>query len=338
MRAWQLERSTGEVALRLSALADPTPGPNEVLVRVIASGVCRTDLHLALGELPLRRSPVVPGHEVVGEVVATGADVASPKVGERVGIAWLRSTCGLCDACRRGRENLCASARFTGWDEDGGWADLAKVDARWAYRIPESLDAVHAAPLLCAGIIGYRALTRAELPPAGDLGLFGFGGSAHLALQVAHAAGQRVHVFTRSEAARHQALSLGAASAVGLEHESAVPLDAAIVFSPDGASVVRALELVRPGGTVVAAGIHVDRLPALDYRRHLFGERRLTSATANTKADGETFLRLAERLALRVDVSPYPFDEAPQALRDLEAHRFVGAAVLEVGPASSDHR
>jgi len=159
------------VALRLSALADPTPGPNEVLVRVIASGVCRTDLHLALGELPLRRSPVVPGHEVVGEVVATGADVASPKVGERVGIAWLRSTCGLCDACRRGRENLCASARFTGWDEDGGWADLAKVDARWAYRIPESLDAVHAAPLLCAGIIGYRALTRAELPPAGDLGL-----------------------------------------------------------------------------------------------------------------------------------------------------------------------
>lgn len=292
--------------------------------------MCRTDLHLAAGELPLRRSPIVPGHEIVGEVVDIGAGVRTLRAGDRVGIAWLRHTCGQCPPCRRGAENLCEQARFTGWDEDGGFAELAVVEEAWAYHLPEELDPLHAAPLLCAGIIGYRALSRAELPPAAELGLFGFGGSAHLTAQLALAFGHRVHVFTRSQSAQEQARRLGADSAGPPDRPSPVPLDAVIVFSPDGRAVLRALELTRPGGTVVAAGIHVEGIPAPDYRRHLFGERRLTSATANTKDDGEALLRLAGRLPLEVHAVRYAFDQAPAALDDLAAHRFVGAAVLDL--------
>jgi propanol-preferring alcohol dehydrogenase len=333
LRAWELRRSSSGPRLDLVERAEPEPGPGQVLVQVEACGVCRTDLHLAAGELPLRRSPIVLGHEVVGRVVALGSGVERFSVGDRVGIAWLRHVCGRCRACRQGAENLCEQARFTGWDEDGGWAELAVVEEAWAYALPEGRDRLRAAPLLCAGIIGYRALRRAELPPAAELGLFGFGGSAHLTAQLAVAFGHRVHVFTRSPAAQEQARDLGAASAGPPDRPSPVPLDAVIVFSPDGGALLSALELTRPGGTVVAAGIHVEGMGALDYRRHLFGERRLTSATANTKADGEAFLRLAERLALEVHALAYPFDQAPAALDDLAAHRFVGAAVLDLaGP------
>lgn len=330
MRAWELDRSSSGPALRLVERDAPEPGPGEVLVKVEACGVCRTDLHLAAGELPLRRAPIVPGHEVVGTVVSLGPAVERLGIGDRVGIAWLRHTCGRCPPCRRGDENLCEGARFTGWDEDGGWAELTVVEEAWAYRLPEALDALHAAPLLCAGIIGYRALRRADLPPAGELGLFGFGGSAHLTAQIARASGHRVHVFTRAASAQEQAQRLGAASAGPPDRPSPVPLDAVIVFSPDGRSLLRALELTRPGGTVVAAGIHVEGIPPLDYQRQLFGERCLTTATANTKGDGEALLRLAARLPLQIDAVPYRFDQAPAALADLAAHRFVGAAVLDL--------
>ena len=316
--------------LRLVERTQPQPGTGELLVEVDVCGVCRTDLHLAEGDLPPRRHGMTPGHEVVGRVAALGPATTRFEVGTRVGIPWLRHTCGECSACRRGAENLCRSSTYTGWDADGGFAEFATVPAAFAYELPASWSDERAAPLLCAGIIGYRALRRAELPPGGRLGIYGFGASAHLAAQVAMRQGATVHVMTRSAAARSLALELGAASAGEAYDPPPEPLDAAILFAPVGDLVPTALEALDQGGTLAVAGIHLSDIPTLDYQRHLFRERQLRSVTANTRADGEEFLRLAVRLALDVTATPYPFEQADVALADLAADRVNGAAVLRV--------
>ncbi len=270
----------------------------------------------------------VPGHEIVGEVAATGSAVAGWSVGDRVGIAWLRHTCGECAFCRRGAENLCPDSRYTGWDSDGGYAQFATVPADFAYRLPANSSDAELAPLLCAGIIGWRALQRAELPPGGRLGIYGFGASAHLTAQVAIAQGARVHVFTRSEAARRLAIELGAASAGESNAAPGESLDAAIVFAPAGDLVPVALAALDRGGTLAMAGIHLTEIPPLDYERHLFQERTLRSVTANARQDGRDFLAHVAVHPVRVVVTPYSLDRADHALADLAADRVTGAAVL----------
>ncbi len=328
MRAWE---TRGEGTVHPVERPVPRPGPGEVALRVHVCGVCRTDLHVRDGDLAPHRSPVVPGHEVVGTVVGLGAGVTRFAAGERVGVAWLRHTCGACRWCRRGAENLCPESRYTGWDEDGGYAEYAVAPAGFAYALPEALPDEQAAPLLCAGIIGYRALRRAAVPPGGRLGLYGFGGSAHITAQVAIAQGAEVHVLTRDAAARALALELGAASAGEAYDAPPVPLDSAIVFAPVGDLVPPALAALDRGGTLAVAGIHLSAVPELDYQRHLFRERTLTSVTSNTRADGEELLALAPRLGVTATVTPYPLDRAAQALDDLAADRVHGAAVLHIG-------
>ncbi|RYP84072.1 zinc-binding alcohol dehydrogenase family protein [Nocardioides guangzhouensis] len=335
MRAWRSD-GDGHAALRLEEVPVPVPGPGEVLVRVTVCGVCRTDLHVTDGDLPVHRSPVVPGHEVVGVAVALGPGARGIAVGDRCGIAWLRETCGACRWCRHGDENLCRDSRYTGWDADGGYAEYAVVPAAYAYLLPDGPDDTALAPLLCAGIIGYRSLRRAHLPPGGRLGIYGFGASAHLTAQVAIAQGAEVHVLTRDADARALALELGAASAGGTVDPPPVPLDAAIVFAPAGEIVPHALAALDQQGTLALAGIHLSDIPSLDYQRHLFRERTLTSVTSNTRADGEEFLRVAARLGVRPTVTTYPFEHARDALADLAGDRVHGAAVLTVPVSESE--
>jgi len=336
VKAWIVDRP-GPVGrgrpLAFLQRPEPEPGPAQLRVRVSACGVCRTDLHLAEGDLAPRRHGVVPGHEVVGRVDVLGTGAARFSPGDRVGIAWLRGTCGSCRYCAAGRENLCPASAFTGWDADGGYAEYAVVDERYAYRLPEGPGALpdeQAAILLCAGIIGYRALELACLPDGGRLGIYGFGASAHLAAQVALWRGARVHVMTRSRAAQALALSLGAHSATGAADPPPEPLDSAILFAPVGTLVPPALEALDRGGTLAVAGIHLSDIPPLDYQRHLFYEKELRSVTANTRADGEAFLDVAAQAGIRVTTTAYPLDAADQALRDLAADRVEGAAVLRV--------
>jgi propanol-preferring alcohol dehydrogenase len=330
MRAWQVHRPgpIGTGPLRLVDVPVPSPAPDELLVRLSACGVCRTDLHVAEGDLPVHKPDVVPGHEAVGSVAAIGNDVDGFLIGERVGIAWLRHTDGVCAYCQRGRENLCPQSRYTGWDADGGYAEYATVPADFAYRLPDGYDDLELAPMLCAGIIGYRALRRANLPPGGRLGVYGFGASAHLATQVALAQGATVHVLTRSPAAQELALELGATSVGGATDEPPERLDSAILFAPVGTLVPVALAALDRGGTLTIAGIHLTDVPPLHYERHLFYERNLRSVTANTRDDGREFLAFAQTHPLRVRTTPYPLGEADRALVDLAADRVNGAAVL----------
>jgi propanol-preferring alcohol dehydrogenase len=337
MRAWAVVRP-GPVdgapgPLEAVERPVPSPGPGEILVKVSTCGVCRTDLHVAEGDLPPHKASVVPGHEVVGRVEAVGpldVGVARFGVGQRVGIPWLRHTCGVCRWCRSGRENLCVEPAFTGWDADGGYAEYAVIDARYAYTIPEVFDDEHAAPLLCAGIIGFRALRRSGLQPGegGRLGLYGFGGSAHLAAQVALHEGATVHVMTRSRAAQELALTIGVASAQGATDPPPEPLDAAILFAPVGDLVPPALAALDRGGTLAIAGIHLSDIGVLNYERHLFQERQLCSVTANTRANGEEFLRIAAEIPMKVTTTPFGLSEAPAALRALAHDQVEGAAVL----------
>jgi alcohol dehydrogenase, propanol-preferring len=332
MRAWVVD-SPGPIAdrpLRQVERETPVPGPGQVRISVTTCGVCRTDLHVAEGDLPVHRPGVVPGHEVVGHVDGLGPGARRFTIGDRVGAAWLARTCGTCRFCRRGDENLCTAAVFTGWDVDGGYAEALVVDERFAYRLGTEIPDDEVAPLLCAGIIGYRALRRAELPPGGRLGIYGFGGSAHLTAQVAMRQGIEVHVLTRSAEARRLATELGVASVGPADAPAPVPLDAAILFAPAGSLVPAALGALDRGGTLVIAGIHLSAIPALDYQEHLFLERQVRSVTANTRRDGEEFLRLAVRLGIRATVQPYDFGQADQALADLAHDAFIGAAVLRV--------
>jgi propanol-preferring alcohol dehydrogenase len=277
----------------------PSPGTGELLIKVIACAVCRTDLHVVEGDLEPHLSPVIPGHEVVGEVVAMGTGVTGWTVGQRAGTAWLRSTDGDCVYCARGDENLCPRSEYTGWDADGGYAEFAVVRADYAYHLPEG-PPEKLAPLLCAGIIGYRALKRADLPPGGRLGIWGFGASAHLAAQVALRSGAKVHVVTRTVAAQELALSLGASSASSGHPPE--PLDSAILFAPVGELVLPALEALDRGGTLAIAGIHLSDIPPLRYERHLFQERNLRSVTANTRQDGRELMGIASFIEIVFEV------------------------------------
>jgi propanol-preferring alcohol dehydrogenase len=330
MRAW-IVASPGPIdgrPLLQRDLAEPVPGRGQVRVRITCCGVCRTDLHLAEGDLPPRRPGVVPGHEVVGRVDAVGADASRFAVGDRIGVPWLASTDGTCRYCRRGAENLCVAPCFTGWDLDGGYADACVVDEGFAYRLPDGLDDEHAAPLLCAGIIGYRALRCAAVPPGGSLGIYGFGGSAHITAQVALRQGLRVHVLTRGAGNRDLARQLGVDSAGDATDEPPEPLDGAVLFAPAGELVPVALRALGPGGTLAVAGIWLSDIPAMNYADALFYERKLRSVTANTRADGEEFLELAGRFGLRPSTVAYPMAAAQDALADLAHGRFSGAAVL----------
>jgi propanol-preferring alcohol dehydrogenase len=332
MRAWVVAKPGPVDAgpLRLVDRDVPEPGPGQVRVRVLACGVCRTDLHLAEGDLPPRRPEVTPGHEVVGVVEARGDGAGRFELGQRVGVPWLGGTDGSCRFCRRGAENLCLHPTFTGWDIDGGYAESCLVREEYAYALPDAVADEHAAPLLCAGIIGYRALRAAAVPPGGALGIYGFGGSAHLAAQLALAEGMRVHVRTRGTANRELALALGVDSAGDSTDELPEPLAGAVTFAPVGELVPVGLRALDRGGTLAVAGIYLSDIPALNYGRELFQERRLRSVTANTRADGEEFLRLAVRHGIRSTTVAYGFEQADRALADLAHGRFAGAAVLHV--------
>lgn len=333
MTAWQVV-TPGPVSshpLQRVTVPVPQPGPDELLVKVLACGVCRTDLHVAEGDLAVHRPRVVPGHEVVGEVIAVGAETGGGFApGDRVGVAWLRHTCGQCVYCLRGRENLCPASRYTGWDADGGYAEFTTVPAAFALRLPSGYSDVELAPLLCAGIIGYRSLLRTDLPPGGRLGIYGFGGSAHLTAQVALAQGARVHVMTRGERARELAVALGASSVQGSADMPPEPLDAAILFAPVGDLVLPAMAALDRGGVLAIAGIHLSDIPALNYQRHLFQEREIRSVTANTRADARDFLAFAGEHRMAVSTPVYSLDRADQALADLSAGRIAGAAVLRL--------
>jgi propanol-preferring alcohol dehydrogenase len=331
MRCWVVAGHPGAPG-RLAASERPTPepAPDEVLVRVLVCGVCRTDLHLADLELAPRRPRTIPGHEIVGEVVGIGDSARRFSVGDRVGIAWLRRTCGSCTQCRRGRENLCRKSEYTGWTADGGFAEYAVVPEAFAYALPVGFSDADAAPLLCSGIIGYRALLRAKVPPGGRLGIYGFGASAHLTAQLALAQGAEVHVLTRGKDAQRLAVELGAASAGDADERPPVPLDAAILFAPVGDLVPVALAALDQGGTLAVAGIHLTDIPVLDYQDHLFRERTLTTVTANTRADGEDFLRLAAALDVRPRTTSYSFDQVDQALNDLASGDLTGAAIVQI--------
>lgn len=330
MKAWWVQDPApiARSPLRLGERAEPEPARGQIRVRVTTCGVCRTDLHLAEGDLVPHRRHTVPGHEIVGRVDQVGDGATRFHLGERVGIAWLRHTCGSCRFCVRGDENLCTSPEFTGWDHDGGFAELAVVDEDFAYALPDRFDDVEVAPLLCAGIIGYRSLRRAELPEGGRLGILGFGASAHLAAQVAMHEGAEVHVMTRSARARALAAELGVAWVGGADEQPPVPMDAAILFAPVGELVPVALRSLDRGGTLAIAGIHLSQVPPLDYDADLFQERQVRSVTANTRTDGEEFLRIAADIPIRVHTSPYGFDDAGSALVDLAEDRVTGAAVI----------
>lgn len=330
MRAMVLSRCgpVENAPLRLQERPVPKPAAGEVRVRVRACGVCRTDLHVVEGELPDLRLPIVPGHQVVGVVEEMGPSVTRLRKGERVGIAWLRGVCGRCVFCRSGRENLCESAQFTGLHVDGGYADNAVVAESFAYRIPTLFGDAEATPLLCAGIIGYRALKRSAIRPGERLGLYGFGGSAHIAIQVARHWGCEVYVCTREASHRALAKELGAVWVGGATEPPPVKLHGAILFAPAGDIVPAALRALERGGTLALAGIHMSAVPALDYTRDLFGERTLQSVTANTREDATELLQVAAEIPIRPRVEPFGLGEANRALQALKAGAIQGAGVL----------
>jgi len=332
MIAMVLERIATPLVRR--EVPDPKPGPGQLLLEVSACAVCRTDLHVVDGELAEPTLPLVPGHEIVGRVLGLGSKTRGWSIGERVGVGWLGWTCGRCEFCRSGRENLCDEALFTGYQLPGGYASRALADARFCFRLPVGYSDIEAAPLLCAGLIGYRSLKA-----AGDgqrLGLYGFGAAAHLVLQVALHQGRRVSVFTRpaDDASRRFALEMGASWAGGSDRTPPESLDAAILFAPVGALVPAALAAVKKGGRVICAGIHMSDIPSFSYEL-LWGERTLASVANLTRKDAEEFFSLAPQIPVRTRVNAYPLEDANRAFQDLKAGRLQGAAVLSVEAADS---
>ncbi len=321
-------RPVGTSPLVETDLPDPIPGPGELRVRVRACAICRTDLHVVEGDLAEGRLPVVPGHQVVGVVDRLGEGSGRFPPGTRVGIAWLSSACGSCGFCVSGKENLCESPAYTGYHRDGGYAEYAVVPEAFAYAIPEAFGDAEAAPLLCAGIIGYRALRRSDLPPGGRLAIYGFGSSAHLVLQIARARGSEVFVCTRGPRHRELALRMGAAWAGEDPASIPAPADSAILFAPAGELVPPALRALKKGGTLALAGIHMTDIPAMRYGECLFHERNLRSVTANTRQDGEELLAEAARIPIRPKVTLFPLASANRALRELKADRISGTGVL----------
>jgi len=302
------------------------PGPGEIVVEVSVCGLCRTDIHICDGEIDLPKLPVVPGHQVVGRVGARGRGVRRFREGDRVGVAWLNKTCGDCADCARKDENLCRNARFTGYHVDGGFAERVVVPAAFAYALPPSLDDEHVAPLLCAGIIGYRALRQADVTEGETVGLYGFGSSAHIALQVARARGNRVFVVTRGERHRELARRMGADWVGDSGDRPPEPMDRAVIFAPAGELIPQALECVRWGGTVASAAIHMSAIPEMDYGKHLFGERTLRSTTASTRKDGVELLELAARHGITTEVTM--FQDPNEGLAAIRRDEIQGSAVL----------
>jgi propanol-preferring alcohol dehydrogenase len=331
MEAMRLTRpaSVASHPLALAHGLDPEPGPGELLLRVTACAVCRTDLQLSEGDIPLHRSPLIPGHQIVGRVLALGEGVGGWREGDRAGIGWLGGACGACARCRELRENLCAQAVFTGWDRDGGYATRVTVRADFALRIPDAFDDVSAAPLLCGGVIGYRALEVSGVRPGQHLGLYGFGASASLAIQVARHWGCRVFVCTRSETERARARSLGAEWAGGYEDSPPELLDAAVTFAPAGSVVVAALHALDRGGTVAINAIHLDGIPAFSYDA-LWWERSVRSVANFTRNDARAFLELAARIPIRPSFESHPLADANVALERLKGGLVSGAAVLRM--------
>ena len=330
MKAMVLD-SLGDVAgnpLRLNNVRMPEPGFGEVLVRVSVCGICRTDLHVVEGELERPKLPLIPGHQAVGLISRLGSGVNDRTIGERVGVAWLQGTCGQCEYCRSGRENLCLSARFTGYQVDGGYAEYVVLPAAFAYPIPPAFSDEEAAPLLCAGIIGYRALRLSQIRPGQRLGLYGFGASAHIAIQLARHWGCEVYVCSLKPS--HQALArdLGAAWVGGASDAPPVPLHASIMFAPAGQLVIPALRALERGGTLALAGIHMSTIPPLEYDRDLFGERVIRSVTANTRQDGLDLLREAAAIPIKPRTQQFPLDQANRALQALKSGGINGAGVL----------
>ncbi len=332
MKAMVLDRSAnvGAGPLQLCDVPAPELGPGQVLVRVRICGVCRTDLHIVEGDLPPGKRPLIPGHETVGIVDQTGAGVRSVKEGDRVGIAWLQGTCGRCEFCRSGRENLCTKAVFSGYHVDGGYADYALVSEAFTYPIPSVISDEEAAPLLCAGIIGYRALRLSGVQPGQRLGMYGFGASAHVTIQVARHWGCSVYVCSLREEHRTLARELGATWVGGAMETPPEKLHGAIVFAPAGEIVIPALRALERGGAVALAGIHMSPIPAIDYDRDLFGERTIRSVTANTRQDGLDLLRDAAAIPIRSRTQRFKLEDANRALQQLKAGRIQGAAVLEI--------
>jgi propanol-preferring alcohol dehydrogenase len=332
LRAMVLERTQpiDAAPLRLREMPNPEPGPGEIRLRVRACGLCRTDLHVIEGDLPLLRTPLIPGHQIIGVVERLGAQTRRFAPGTRVGVAWLRATDGDCGYCRSGDENLCEAAQFTGYHADGGFAEYAIVREDFAYPIPDVFDDLEATPLLCAGIIGYRALSRSRLQPGGRLGLYGFGSSAHIVIQIARHRGCEVFVSTRSEQHRALARSLGAEWVGDAGQRPPVKLDSAIIFAPVGELVPVALAALRKGGTLALAGIYMTDIPAMQYEASLFYERDLRSVTANTRRDGEELLAAAAAIPLRPTVTRFRLEEANEALLQLKRDAIAGTGVLEL--------
>lgn len=332
MKAMQLDQQAPIAAapLRLIERPDPEPAAGQIRVRVHVCAICRTDLHVIEGDLPLVQRPIIPGHQVVGVVDRLGPGCQRLAVGDRVGIAWLRATCGACDACRRGDENLCDGSAYTGWHADGGYAEYALVREDFAYAIPAGFSDVEAAPLLCAGIIGYRALQRARVPDGGRLGLFGFGSSAHITMQVAMQRGCEVYVSTRDRAHQRLAAELGACWTGSADALPPRPLDSAIIFAPAGELVPPALRALRKGGTVALAGIHMSAVPSMSYAAHLFHEKTLTSVEANTRRDGAELLAIAAQIPVRLRTRSFPLAEANHALSALANDEIQGTGILVV--------
>jgi len=315
--------------LRVTDLPRPSPGPGEVLVRVHACAVCRTDLHVVEGELASRKSPVIPGHQVVGVVEACGPQASRFQPGTRIGIPWLHRTCGICEFCRSQRENLCERAEFTGWTADGGYAEYAVAPEAFVYALPEGFADLHVAPLLCAGIIGFRTLRLSGVQPGGRLGMYGFGAAAHVAIQVARHWHIEVYAVTRDARHRRLALDLGAVWAGGSDDEPPALLDAALIFAPAGELAIAALRVLKRGGTVALGGIHMSPIPPLDYNL-LYHERVLRSVANNTRRDGEDFLRVAAEIPIHTQIQEFPLEAANEALNALKNDAIRGAAVLRV--------
>jgi len=332
MRAMVLDQP-GEIEsapLQERELPDPEPGRGEVLVRVEVCGVCRTDLHITEGDLPSHKQPVIPGHEVVGRVAKLGPGCSRLRAGDHIGVAWLHRACGVCECCRRGHENLCDSPVFTGYDVDGGYAGFTVADERFAYLLPDELPAATLAPLLCAGIIGYRSLVRSAVRPGERLGLYGFGASAHIVIQIALHWGCEVYVVSRDRSHQKLAVEMGATWVGGSGDRPPRKLSSAILFAPVGELVPEILESLGKGGTLAVAGIYLTQIPPLDYDRHLFQERDLRSVTASTRQDGEELLALAAEVPLHAHTQEFPLGEANEALRHLKHDQISGAAVLRV--------
>ncbi len=330
MRAMVLEKCqpVESEPLRLADVPAPQPGPREILVRVLACGVCHTDLHTVEGDLGMDCVPIIPGHEVIGVVEALGDGCQRFRLGQRVGLAWLHRTCGRCRFCTSGRENLCESALFTGLHANGGYAEFTKVPEDFAYEVPDGLEPEKAAPLMCAGIIGYRALELSDVRRGGRLGLFGFGASAHIAIQIARHWGCEVYVFTRGEDHRKHARDLGARWAGDAKDSPPEKLDSAVIFAPAGWIIPLALRALDRGGTLALAGITMTGVPELDYERDLYHERTVRTVTASTRRDGEALLSLAAAIPIRTDTTPYPLSEANRVLAALKLRQVHGAAVL----------